>query len=65
VRYDDGISEEMKAILFDPQTAGGLLIAVAEEDSTALTHALHTAAVPAVEIGQVMPAGKPLITLVR
>jgi selenide,water dikinase len=63
VRYDDGISEEMKAILFDPQTAGGLLIAVAEEDSTVLTQALHTAAVPAVEIGEVLPAGKPLITV--
>ena len=35
VRYDDGISEEMKTILFDPQTAGGLLIAVAAEDAAA------------------------------
>src|SRR5450432_3995664 len=26
VGYEDGVSEEVKAILFDPQTAGGLLI---------------------------------------
>jgi selenide,water dikinase len=63
VRYDAGISEEMKMILFDPQTAGGLLVSVAAEDAAALTQALNAAAVPAVEIGEVLPAGKPMITV--
>jgi selenide,water dikinase len=63
VGYEDGISEEMKMILFDPQTAGGLLISVASEDATELTRALVAAGVPAVEIGQVLPSAKPLITI--
>ena len=61
VAYENGISEELKTILFDPQTAGGLLISVAEKDSAALTRALHAADVRAVEIGEVVARAKPLI----
>ena len=61
VEYESGIPEEVKTILFDPQTAGGLLISVAAGDSAALNRALHTAGVPAVEIGDVLPRTKPLI----
>jgi len=63
VRYEDGISDELRTILFDPQTAGGLLISVASEDASELSQALNTAGVPAVEIGEVLPATKPLITV--
>jgi selenide, water dikinase len=63
VGYEDGISEEIKTILFDPQTAGGLLISVAADDSAELTRALNAAGVVAVEIGEVLPSGKPLITV--
>jgi selenide,water dikinase len=63
VGYEDGISEEVKTMLFDPQTAGGLLISVASEDATELLQALNAAGVPAVEIGEVLPATKPLITV--
>ena len=61
VEYEDGIPEEVKTLLFDPQTAGGLLISVAAEDAAALTNALLAASVPAVEIGEVLPRTKPLI----
>jgi selenide,water dikinase len=64
VSYEDGIREEVKTILFDPQTAGGLLISVASEDAVELTRALAAAGVPAVEIGEVLPAAKPLIVVV-
>jgi selenide, water dikinase len=63
VEYEAGISDEVKAILFDPQTAGGLLITVAAESSAELITTLNQAGVPAVEIGEVLPAGKPLITV--
>jgi selenide,water dikinase len=53
----------MKTILFDPQTAGGLLISVAPDHATELTQALNTAGVPAVEIGEVLPSTKPLIAV--
>jgi selenide, water dikinase len=63
VGYEDGISEDVKAILFDPQTAGGLLISVAPEHSIETMRALNAAGVPAVEIGEVLPGSKPLITV--
>jgi selenide,water dikinase len=61
VEYESGIPEDVKTILFDPQTAGGLLISVASEGAVALTQALNAAGVPAVEIGEVLPRTKPLI----
>jgi selenide, water dikinase len=64
VGYEDGISDEMRTILFDPQTAGGLLISVAAEDATDLTRALTAAGVLAGEIGEVLSATKPLIAVV-
>jgi selenide,water dikinase len=64
VGYEDGISDEMRTILFDPQTAGGLLISVASEDATELTRALAAAGVAAAEIGEVLSSTKPLIVVV-
>jgi selenide, water dikinase len=61
VGYEGAIPEEIKTLLFDPQTAGGLLLSVAGEDAEALESALKTAGVPAVEIGEMLPQGKPLI----
>jgi selenide,water dikinase len=63
VEYENGISQEVKTILFDPQTAGGLLISVTGNDSPALIRALHAANVPAVEIGEVVARTKPLIRI--
>jgi selenide, water dikinase len=64
VGYDAGVSEHLKTILFDPQTAGGLLISVAPEDARQLTSSLTSAGVAAVQIGEVCPKTKPLITVV-
>jgi selenide, water dikinase len=64
VGYKDGIPDEVKTLLFDPQTAGGLLISVAAESSAALAHALSEAGVPAVEVGEVLPLTKPLISVI-
>ncbi len=64
VGYADGVPEEIRTLLFDPQTAGGLLISVAAAESVVLSETLQKAGVPVVEIGEVVPASKPLI-LVR
>jgi selenide,water dikinase len=61
VGYGESVPAEIRTILFDPQTAGGLLLSVARSDSAALLDALKSAGVPAVEIGEVLPPGKPLI----
>ena len=63
VGYADGIPEVIKTLLYDPQTAGGLLLSVAQEDVDRLLMALKAGGVPAVEIGEVIPAGKPLIEI--
>jgi selenide, water dikinase len=59
VEYDDGVPEDVRALLFDPQTAGGLLIST--PDDQALIRALQEAGVPAVKIGEVSSRSKPLI----
>jgi selenide, water dikinase len=64
VDYAEGIPEEVKTIMFDPQTAGGLLLSVAREDAEPLLAALKAGGIPAVEIGEVLQQGKPLIQVV-
>jgi selenide, water dikinase len=63
VGYESAISADLKALLFDPQTAGGLLISVAREDCQALILALKNAGVPARQIGNVTESQKPLIRI--
>jgi selenide,water dikinase len=63
VEYENGIPEETKTLLFDPQTAGGLLISVASDHASELIRSLHAAGVPAAEIGQVLQYEKPLIRI--
>jgi selenide, water dikinase len=63
VGYDDGVPDDLKTLLFDPQTAGGLLISVASEDAAHLARSLNAANVPAVQIGKVVDRAKPLIMI--
>jgi len=65
VQYDAGVGEELKTLLFDPQTAGGLLISVAPADADGLIAALKATGVPAVEIGEVLPNAKPMISVME
>jgi selenide, water dikinase len=64
VTYEAGVPEEIRTILYDPQTAGGLLLAVAEADSAKLLDRLRSAGTGAVEIGKVTPRSKPLIQII-
>jgi selenide,water dikinase len=61
VGYESDIPQEIKTLLFDPQTAGGLLLSVAATDAQALESDLRLAGLVAAEIGEVLPAAEPLI----
>ncbi len=61
VEFAQDISEEVKTLLFDPQTAGGLLISVAAADADNLAGELQRKGVPAAAIGEVLPRTQPLI----
>ena len=63
VAYEAEISAELKALLFDPQTAGGLLISIGEADSWTLVAELQNAGIPARHIGNVVESQKPLIRI--
>jgi selenide,water dikinase len=61
VDYVNDVPEEMRTLLYDPQTAGGLLIAVAAADADRLLSALRSAEVPAALIGEVAEQCNPTI----
>jgi selenide, water dikinase len=61
VEYAPEVPDDLRTVLYDPQTAGGLLISTA--DGPALTDALNHAGVPAVRIGEILPKTKPLISV--
>ncbi len=63
VGYEAPIASELKTLLFDPQTAGGLLISVAEEQREQLLLELQAAGVPASHVGNVTESQKPLIRI--
>jgi len=65
VHYEDGIPEDLKTILFDPQTAGGLLVSVSSAVAPELANSLRAAGVTVAEIGEVVPLTKPLIEVVK
>jgi selenide,water dikinase len=63
VTYADDVPAELRTILYDPQTAGGLLISVAEEDAERLVLAMQERGVAAVRIGDVVATEKPGIAV--
>jgi selenide,water dikinase len=63
VEYEDGVPEDVRALLFDPQTACGLLIST--PDGERLGRALNDAGVKAVSIGEVRSKEKPRLRVGR
>lgn len=52
VEFAAGVSNELQNLIFDPQTSGGLLVAVDPAQADACLAALKAAGVPAVVIGE-------------
>ncbi len=57
------ISFAMEEVLFDPQTSGGLLIAVPGEQAGALLAKLREAGAPAAIVGEILPRGEKEISV--
>ena len=65
VRFADGVDPARQALLFDPQTSGGLLIAVAPTAAADIEAALATAGVVAARVGLVEAAAPSVQIAVR
>jgi len=61
VGYDAAVGEDLRMVLYDPQTAGGLLISTA--DGAVLVKALIDEGIPAAMVGEVLGSSKPLISI--
>lgn len=63
VGFAPSVPDEIRALLFDPQTSGGLLIAVAKEQALAVQAALEQRAISAPQIGEALAKHSPLISV--
>ena len=57
------ISFAMEEVLFDPQTSGGLLLAVAPEDAEAMVAEMQNCGLPAAIVGEIVEKGEIEITV--
>jgi selenide, water dikinase len=57
VQFDMSLKEHEQGLLFDPQTSGGLLMAISADRAVALRDALRAAGEPAVIVGSVEAGG--------
>lgn len=63
VEFGVGVNETIKTLLFDPQTAGGLLFAISADKANALVQAIHDRGGDATVVGEVVPRTNPLIAI--
>lgn len=64
IRFDEQLDEIDQNLLFDPETSGGLLMAVASEKAASLCRALVSEGDPASIVGEVLPgSGSISVTL--
>jgi selenide, water dikinase len=63
VTFAPGVPEENRALLFDPQTSGGLLIAIAPDAADAAIESLQRSQIAAAKIGRVLPKGDSLLSV--
>ena len=62
VRFE-GVPFAMEEVLFDPQTSGGLLLAVDPAEASALEKELQSAGLPAKIVGEIVPRTETEITV--
>jgi len=64
VEFGPKVDEITKALLFDPQTAGGLLLSISAKASTQFLRAVQNRGGAAIYVGEVLPRTDPLIMIV-
>ncbi len=64
VVFGEKVPEENRALFFDPQTAGGLLVAVAPNFAAKSMELLAAHGIAAAQIGRVVPKTSPLISVI-
>lgn len=64
VGFATNVSEEHRALLYDPQTSGGLLVVIAPEAVGAALAAFQHYNVSAARIGRVLPKTSPMLSVV-
>jgi selenide,water dikinase len=63
VGFEASVTDEFQALLYDPQTSGGLLIAIAPKIAKQALAALQRRDIPARIIGEVVAKQSPLIRI--
>lgn len=63
VTFAESVREEMRLTLFDPQTSGGLLAAVAPEQAQEIRRALEDAGCAAMLVGEALEKTSPLLAV--
>ena len=63
VAFTGNVPEENRAMLYDPQTSGGLLVAIAPEAADAAMEILQRHQITAAKIGRVLPKGASLLSV--
>jgi selenide,water dikinase len=64
VGFAPHVPEENRALLYDPQTSGGLLVAIAADSAENAIAALQVHGVLAERVGRVRPKTSPLISVI-
>jgi selenide,water dikinase len=64
VGFAQNVPEENRALLYDPQTSGGLLIAIAGDNAEKAAEALRAHGVLAERVGRVRAKTSPLISVI-
>jgi selenide, water dikinase len=64
VTFADSVRDEFRSLLYDPQTSGGLLAAVAPDAARSALSALEKRNIPARIVGEVFAKRSPLIEIV-
>jgi selenide,water dikinase len=64
VHIAEAVPEESRALLFDPQTSGGLLVAISADAADLALEILREHQIKASRIGRVLPKGRSLLSVI-